>query len=310
MPGTTEDAASRHRGMDTWSTEDLLAALWGGQMQAVAACLAPIGGVAAAVEAVARRLAAGRGRLVYVGAGSSGLIAALDALELGDTFGWPDDRLAILRAGGLDLAEGLAGAAEDATDAALAGADALGFGPDDVVIAVSASGASAYTVTAVGEARRHGALTIGLTAMAGSDLATAAELPLVVATGAEVLAGSTRMGAGTAQKVILNLISTAVMTRLGAVHDNLMVDVRPVNAKLRRRCIAIVARIAEVDPERAGAALARYGEVKRAVLALAGAAPTTLDDRLAAAGGRLRDALAVLRAETPSPAGGRGAAGA
>lgn len=295
MSETTEDSIQRFRGLDAWPTEDVVRSLWGGQMQAVAACLHPIPALVAAVEAAADRLGRGQGRLVYVGAGSSGMIAALDAIDLADTFDWPDARTVILLAGGLDLSRGISAEIEDRAEESVARLVELGIGSQDVVVGVSASGGSVYTSEAVAEARRRGALTIGLVSTANSELARAAEYPIVVDTGAEVFAGSTRMGAGTAQKVILNILSTAVMTRLGAVYDNLMVNVRPNNAKLRRRCIAIVAHIADVDADRAAAAIARHGDVKRAVLALAGAEPGTIDERLAAVGGRLREALDTLR---------------
>lgn len=300
MSDGTEDQDPRHRGMDRWPATEIVRALWEGQMRALAACLSALPDVTEAVDAIADRLRGGSGRLVWVGAGSSGLVAALDALDVGDTFGWPEERLAIVMAGGLDLRGGIATEAEDDAAAGAAEIEALAVGPQDVVIGVSASGGSVFTSEAIAEARRRGALTIAVVAMAGSALAEAAALAIVAATGPEVLAGSTRLGAGTAQKVILNALSTAVMIRLGAVYDNLMVSVRPRNAKLRRRCVAIVARIAGVSPERATEALATRGHVKGAILHLAGAAADSIEARLAASGGDLRDALETLAAETRS----------
>jgi N-acetylmuramic acid 6-phosphate etherase len=285
-----EKVSTRFRGLDTWATSEILTALWNGQMQAVAACLPALGALAKAVDAAAERLSAG-GRLVYVGAGSSGVIAALDATELGATFDWPEARLSIILPAGLDLSKEQAGPAEDDPEAGAARIDADAVSPADVVIAVSASGRSAFTIGALKRAARRGALTIAFANNSGSPLGEAAAHAVVVETGAEVIAGSTRLGAGTAQKVMFNLFSTALMTRLGAIHDNLMINVRADNAKLRQRCAAMVAHIAGVDADRAAEALARHGSVKRAVLALAGVAEDALDACLAAADGVLRKAL-------------------
>lgn len=291
MAGSTEDAAERFRGLDTWKTTEVLSALWSGQLQAVASCLSALGPLAEAVDAAAARLSDGEGRLVYVGAGSSGVIAVLDAVDLGTTFDWPDDRLRMVLPGGLDLSQGLADSAEDDGAAGLERMNHMAIGPHDVVVAVSASGRSAFTVGAIARARELGALTVGFTNMGGSPLAQAARHAVAVETGAEVIAGSTRLGAGTSQKVLFNLFSTALMTRLGAVFDNLMVNVRPANIKLRQRCAAMVARIAGVDAASAAEALQRHGTVKRAALALSGVADSDIDGRLAAAGGVLRRAM-------------------
>jgi N-acetylmuramic acid 6-phosphate etherase len=291
MAGSTEDAAERFRGLDTWKTVEVLSALWNGQLQAVAACLTALGPLGKAVDEAAERLAHPSGRLVYVGAGSSGVIAVLDAIDLGTTFDWPNERLCMVLPGGLDLSQGLADSAEDDGPGGSARMDTLSIGPRDVVVAVSASGRSAFTVGALARSAERGALSIAFTNMAGSPLAMAARHAVAVETGAEVIAGSTRLGAGTSQKVLFNLFSTALMTRLGAVHDNLMVNVRPENIKLRHRCAAMVARIASVDTATAEEALSRHGTVKRAVLGLAGVAEAGIGSRLDAAGGVLRRAL-------------------
>lgn len=295
MAESTEEAGVRFQGLDGWPTAEILTALWNGQMQAVAACLPALPALGTAVDAAARRLSGRNGRLVYVGAGSSGGIAAIDGLELGGTFDWPDARLAVVLAGGLDLNRGLSAGAEDDAGAGREAALERRVGRGDVVVGVSAGGRSPYTVAFLEAAREAGALTVAVSSVADSPLVRAAEHAVVIATGPEVLAGSTRLGAGTAQKVVLNLFSTALMTALGAVHDNLMVNVRPENAKLRARCASIVARIAGVDAVRAGAALARHGDVKRAVLGLAGVAESDINDRLAEAGGNLRRALNGVR---------------
>lgn len=288
----TEGAALRYRGLDGWPVEEIVNALWSGQMAAAAACLPHLPTLAAATRVAIDRLAPGKGRLIYAGAGSAGMVALLDAIDLGDTFDWPSDRLLILLAGGLDLAKGLAAEIEDDADGARRAFREASIGEDDVVVGVSASGRSPFTIAIVEEARRCGALTLGLTGVAQSPLAMAAEHPIVIATGPEVIAGSTRLGAGTAQKIVLNTFSTALMAGLGRVYDNLMVNVRIRNAKLRRRSADIVARIAGVDHQAAEAALARHGTVKNAVLALAGVPESEIPGLLGAAGGNLRRALA------------------
>ncbi|WP_434621612.1 N-acetylmuramic acid 6-phosphate etherase [Azospirillum sp. B2RO_4] len=291
MASGTEDAANRYSRLDVWPAAELMTALWEGQTRALAACVPALPMVAAAVEAAAGRLSGGNGRLVYAGAGSSAMVAALDGLDLGPTFDWPSARLVLLIAGGLDLSRGLAGAAEDDEGAGRADAGRAGISAADVVVGLSASGASAYTVGVLHAAREAGALTMGIASSAGSPLLAAVEHPVLTATGAEVIAGSTRLGAGTAQKVVLNLFSTGVMTALGNVYDNLMINVRPENAKLRRRCTAMVARIAGVEEMAAGVALERHGDVRRAVLGLAGLDGADIDRLLTETGGNLRRAM-------------------
>ncbi|HEY0478367.1 MAG TPA: N-acetylmuramic acid 6-phosphate etherase [Kofleriaceae bacterium] len=287
----TEDAARRFRGLDSWPTAEILEALWTSQSDATAACMAALPALQRAVDGAVERLTQATGRLVYAGAGSSGMIAALDAYELGPTFNWPAARMVVFLAGGFDLSREPDGAAEDdATGGRIRARDAR-LGTADVVLGISASGASAYTVAVIEEARAHGAMTIAVASRADSPLVRAADHAVVVATGAEVIAGSTRLAAGTAQKLVLNLFSTAVMVRLGGVFDNLMIEVRATNAKLRQRQAAIVASIAGVDAATAGDALARHGDVKRAVLALSGRSGTEIDAALARAGGNLRVAL-------------------
>jgi len=282
-------------GLDTWPTGAVLESLWASQSRAVAAAQAALPALQRAVDGAVERLAGTTGRLVYAGAGSSGMIAALDALELGPTFDWPEARTAIWlaggAAGGVDLQQGPDATAEDDAAGGRSRAADAGLGAHDVVLGISASGASPYTVAIVEEARRRGAMTVAVACVADAPLVRAADHAVVVATGAEVIAGSTRLAAGTVQKLIINLFSTAVMVRLGFVFDNLMIEVRPSNAKLRQRRTAIVATIARVEPAIAADALARHGDVKRAVLGLAGLSDTEIESALAAGGGNLREAL-------------------
>jgi N-acetylmuramic acid 6-phosphate etherase len=291
MDEDTEGVAVRFKGLDTWGVAELLEVLWSGQSRAVAACLAGLPALGQAAEEATRRLSSGEGRLVYTGAGASGVIAALDALELEATFDWPRSRTAILLAGGLDLGQGMGSRAEDDAAAGCARARDLQLRSADVVIGVSASGGSAFTIGALQEARRAGALTVGFVGRADSPMACAVAHPVVAATGAEVIAGSTRLGAGTAQKALTSMFSTAVMVRLGFVFDNFMVNLRPENAKGARRRVRIVASIAGVDESAASHALERNGDIKHAILGLLGLSRAEAETALAEAGGNMRVAL-------------------
>src|SRR4029079_9012532 len=173
----TEDAARRYRGLDTWRTAEILLALWSSQSRAVAACLGALPALQRAVDGAVERLARATGRLVYVGAGSSGMVAALDALDLGATFDWPDERLAVFLAGGLDLQRGPDPTAEDDAAGGRARARAAGLGPSDVVLGLSASGGSAYTVAVIEEARQKGPVTVGIASRAGSPVMRAGGAP-------------------------------------------------------------------------------------------------------------------------------------
>ncbi|MBD5604660.1 MAG: N-acetylmuramic acid 6-phosphate etherase, partial [Candidatus Eremiobacteraeota bacterium] len=205
------------------------------------------------------------GSLRYVGAGTSGRLAMLDAVECPPTFGTPP-ALVVAHVAGGDAA--LVRAVEGAEDDAEAGAAEMRahVGPGDAVVGISASGGAPYVVAAMHEARARGALTIALTSAATSRLAAATDLAIVANTGPEPIAGSTRLKAATAQKLVLNALSTASMVRLGHVHDNVMVDVVPTNAKLRARAAALVRTLANVDDLRARELLvAAQGNVKTAV---------------------------------------------
>ena len=272
---------------------DQLDGLWEGQLAAVAAIGPALDAIAGAVEAALPRLRDG-GRLAYAGAGSSGRLGAQDGAELEPTFDWPRDRLLLLIAGGVRaLTQAVENAEDDAGDARTQVA-AAGIGPRDVVIGVAASGATPFTLGAVRAAREGGALTIGLANSAGSPLLAAAEHAVLVATGAEPIAGSTRMKAGTAQKVVLNLLSTAMMTGLGRVHAGRMVDMQARNAKLRRRAVAMVMELAGCGPIAAADALAATGgRVKPAVLVALGLSATDAATALADNAGHLRPALAA-----------------
>ena len=291
----TEDASARYIDLDAWDGQDILQALWEGQLAAVAAVGPALPGIAEAVVAAEPGLREG-GRLVYVGAGTSARIGVQDGAELPPTFDWPETRLGFAIAGG----EGaLLRAVEDAEDSGADGADWVvraEIGPRDVVVGLAASGTTPFTVQALKLARARGAVTVGISNNPGAPILQEAAHPILAATGAEVLAGSTRMKAGTAQKVILNLFSTLLMIRLGRVYRGRMVAMRATNRKLRARGVAMVAELAGCDAATAADALTRAeGDIKRAVLVAGGASPAQAEDRLLRHDGNLRRALAEAR---------------
>ncbi|MGW2869905.1 N-acetylmuramic acid 6-phosphate etherase [Kitasatospora sp. NPDC001225] len=252
--------------------------------------------IAAVVDAVAVRMARG-GRLVYAGAGTAGRLGVLDAVECPPTFGTDPALVVGLIAGGRPAVTAAAEGAEDRTDLAEADVAALALTPADTLVGVSASGRTPYPLAAVRAARAAGALTVGLACNRGSALAAAAELGIEVEVGPEVLAGSTRLKAGTAQKLVLNLLSTAVMVRLGRTYGNLMVDLRATNDKLRDRARRIVAEATGADGTAVDRALsATGGRVKDAILSLLADVDTPTAARLLTASeGRLREALRLAR---------------
>jgi N-acetylmuramic acid 6-phosphate etherase len=290
----TESIDPRYRALDAWSDETLLDALWEGQARAVAAVRPALPAIAAAASAMAARLGE-EGRIVYAGAGSAGRQAALDGMELGATFSWPAERVAFMLAEGTTLDPAARGGDEDETATAESAARTLALRPADVVVAVAASGTTPFTLAAAEAARRSGALVVAIANNAGTPLLDAANHAILLDSGPEVIAGSTRLGAGTAQKAALGLLSSLVMTRLGHVHDGLMVSMRSDCAKLRRRAATIVAEIAGCGFSEAQSALAASGDrIKPAVLRAMGAEEGDAERLLGAAGGNLRVALKAL----------------
>jgi N-acetylmuramic acid 6-phosphate etherase len=262
-----------------------------------------ISSVAAAsgdIRAAALRLAAiwrAGGRLVYVGAGSSGLAAAADAAELPGTFGLDDNRIAIVLAGGTADPYRINAIAEDD---AMAGAESIAALDDlarDAVIAVSASGSTPFTVAAASEARRRGAFVIGIAHQAASPLLSGADAPILLESGEEALRGSTRLAAGVAQKAALGMLSSLMGFELGHIHQGLMVNLKADNAKLRDRARGIVATIAGISEADAEAALREAGgQVKVAILIARGGVSMSEATRwLAAADGRIDHALHLVR---------------
>jgi N-acetylmuramic acid 6-phosphate etherase len=254
--------------------------------------------IAAAVQVVAERLRAG-GRLVYVGAGTSGRLAVLDAAELLPTYGVGSDVVVALVAGGESAVMEAAEGAEDDADAGRADIDRTGVGPEDVVVGISASGRTPYVLAAMQAAAEAGAATIGIANNTDSALGRLADHAIEVATGPEVVAGSTRMKAGTAQKLVLNTLSTAVMVELGKVYGNRMVDMRATNEKLWRRGQRIVAEVTGADAAEADRLLGEAdGQVKTAIVALlSGVGVDEARERLARAEGRVRDAVGKADAQ-------------
>jgi len=207
------------------------------------------------------------GRWVYVGAGTSGRLAALDAAELPPTFGVDPERVVALLAGGEQALLHPIEGAEDDVEAAGRDLDEIGLSRRDVVVGVAASGSTPYTVAAVRRAAEAGCATVGISCVPGSELGRAADVGIEVVTGPEILTGSTRLKAGTAQKMVLNMLSTASFVRLGRVYENLMVDVQATNEKLRRRARRIVGEAAGVSDEEAGRLLREAdGSAKLAVV--------------------------------------------
>ncbi|MBB4839815.1 N-acetylmuramic acid 6-phosphate etherase [Sphingomonas kyeonggiensis] len=291
---STEATDPRYHELDRWPTETAVEAMLEAQLAAIAALKAQTAPIAAAIDAAAGRLRNG-GRIAYAGAGTSGRIGVQDGVELTPTFNWPFERLAFLIAGGPAALTRTQEGAEDSRAAAIAAVETEALGPDDVLIGVAASGRTPYVIAALEAARAAGALTIGVSNNPDTPVLAAAEYAILADTGSEVVAGSTRMKAGTAQKVTLNLISTGIMLRLGLVHHGLMVNMQVSNAKLRIRAIRMVATLAGTDETAAERALDAGGlNIKRAVLIARGLDAAEAETLLAAAQGSLGAALDTL----------------
>lgn len=293
MPNT-ESVNPRFADIDSWPTTEAVEAMLEGQMAAIASIKSQTWQIAAAAEAAAARLQHG-GRLVFVGAGTSGRVAVQDGVELGPTFGWPSARLLYLIAGGTDALVHSAEGAEDDADDARAKVGEAAIGRDDVMIGVAASGKTPFTIAAVKAAREAGALTISIANNAGTELLDTAQHGLLAATGSEAIAGSTRMKAGTAQKAILNLLSTAIMLRLGRVYRGLMVDMVISNEKLLNRAFGIVRALSNCSEAVAVRAVhLAENDIKTAVLIALGKDPVEAAALLRAHGGILRDAVEAM----------------
>ena len=292
IPPRTEQAHPAHERLDEYAVRELVDALIEDQAVAAAAVRDAAAQIARAVEGAVSRLESG-GRIIYVGAGTSGRLGLLDSVELNPTFSWPSGRSIALLAGGPPAIHAAVEGAED--DLEQGGRDLANLQPEpcDVVVLLAASGATPYTLGALAAARAAGAFTIGIANNPGSPLAAEADTGITLDTGPEVISGSTRLKAGTAQKIALNTFSSAVMVRLNKVFGNLMVDLRPTNAKLVRRAIRLVALAAGTDEARAQAAFEGCDrQVKPAIVSLLKAiGPDQARERLAANRGSVRAAL-------------------
>ena len=296
MPGLkdllTEQSNPASAAIDTLATEDMLRVINAEDQKVAVAVMAEIPAIARAVDAVVAALERG-GRLFYIGAGTSGRLGVLDASECPPTFSVPPDLVQGIMAGGEAALSRATEVTED--DPALGARDlaARGFTARDVLVGIAASGRTPYVLGAIAEARRIGAVTAGISCTPDSELARAADIPITPLVGPEVVAGSTRMKSGTAQKLVLNMLSTGVFIRLGYVYGNLMVNVQPKNEKLVDRARRIVAEAAGVSFDRAGELLAAGGNSVRTAILMAktGAGREEAEHRLHAAGGRISKAL-------------------
>ena len=290
----TERPSPRYSDIDCWEPGDALEAMIDGQFAAVAAVRAARSAIENAAKSMEARLRY-RGRLIYVGAGTSGRLAAQDGAELMPTFSWPRERLVLIMAGGPEaLIQSIEGA-EDRAEDGIRLIREHEVDTKDVVIAVAASGTTPFTLACLCEAKRAGALTVGIANNSDTPLLYEADHPIWLDTGAEPIAGSTRLIAGTAQKITLNLLSSLLMILLGRVYGGLMVDVQATNEKLLRRSEDMVMRIAGSTREQARDALGRArGSVKLAVLLSRGCDLKAAAGLLERGGGQLRKALALI----------------
>ena len=288
----TETINPEHQNLDSLEPLDLVTVLLEDQTRAALAVFQARVSLAYAVEQAAQRLERG-GRLLYVGAGTSGRLALLDAAELPPTFSWPPSRVVALLAGGREAMWEAQEGAEDDERAAVCDLLEQGPTPNDVVIALAASGRTPYAVAALEHARTLGCLTIGISNNSKSPLERVAEIPILLETGPEVISGSTRLKAGTAQKIALNTFSSAVMVRLGKVYGNRMVDLKATNEKLRIRALNLVLGLTQADEDSAKVAL-EQAQFKVPVAVLMLEQNVSVEQavrRLEGAGGRLRVAL-------------------
>jgi N-acetylmuramic acid 6-phosphate etherase len=287
----TERPSPRFQDIDIWEPAEILDAMMGGQLSAVAAVRAALPAIERAALAMESRLKDG-GRLIYVGAGTSGRLAVQDGAELMPTFGWPRDRLLLLIAGGEEAMTRAIEGAEDEAEYAAEVVRSRGIGPKDALVAVAASGTTPFTLSCLTEANRRGALTVGIANNPDTPLLREAQFPLLLETGPEPIAGSTRMNAGTAQRVALSLLSTLLMIRLGRVYRGVMVDVQATNKKLEKRKREMLVHLTHKPASEAEEALrCAEGNVKLAVLLLHGCDLETARALLDETCGQLRPAV-------------------
>ena len=287
LPGTED--------LDALSITQILSVLNSADAEVPAAVAREIPRIAAAVEAIAKVLERG-GHLVYLGAGSSGRLGVLDAAECPPTFSVPPDLVRGIMAGGERALSRSSEVSEDDPDAGARDLLAAGFASGDVLVGIAASGRTPYVLGAVAQARALGAITCGISCTPDSELSRAVDYPIEPKPGPEVLAGSTRLRAGTATKLVLNMISTAVMIRLGHVYGNWMVNVQPTNQKLTERARRIIRQATGVSAEQAAELLAAGGNSVRTAIIMQKTQTSRGEAErvLAQAGGRIREALVLF----------------
>ncbi|GIP36148.1 N-acetylmuramic acid 6-phosphate etherase [Paenibacillus sp. J2TS4] len=292
----TEQVNSRSYDLDQMTSEEILRVMNEEDGQVPAAVGRHLAEIAQAVDCIADALGQG-GRLFYVGAGTSGRLGVLDAYECPPTFGTSPETVQAVLAGGSHRAQADESAEDDA-DQGAADLRARAVGASDVVVGLAASGRTPYVLGALAAAKEAGARTIGLSCSAGSPLGRMADIAIEVPVGPEVLTGSTRLKAGTAQKLVLNMLSTAAMVKLGKAYRNFMVDMQPSNSKLRQRAVRIVRSATGEEDEAAVRALEQCGyNVKTAIVALLTESDAEASARwLEQAGGRVRDAIRLAGA--------------
>ncbi len=288
----TEQRNPRSMELDRMSTEEILRLINDEDRRVPEAVGAEIPNIVLAVHAVVAALRAG-GRVIYVGAGTSGRIGLLDALEWPPTFGVDPGVVRPVVAGGAQAAIESAAPSEDDADSGREEIARLRAAPSDVVVGIAASGVTPFVLGAIEEARRRGSVIIGVSNVPGSPLARLADVAITPVVGPEVLTGSTRMKAGTSQKLVLNMLSTAAMVRLGKVYSNLMVDMPPRNRKLAARARRMVAHASGLDEEASGRILDDAGGSAKVaiVMAMAGVGRDQAQRLLEQAGGMVREAV-------------------
>ncbi|MCA9832388.1 MAG: N-acetylmuramic acid 6-phosphate etherase [Thermomicrobiales bacterium] len=285
----TEQRNPNSSEIDRLSTLEMLTVINSEDARVAPAVATVIPQIARAVDGIVERIGRG-GRLIYIGAGTSGRLGVLDASECPPTYNTPPELVVGIIAGGDHALRHAVEHVEDSPEAGAAALKEIGLTANDTVVGIAASGRTPYVLGAIAYAREVGALTACICSSPGSVLGEAAEIPIEVPSGPEVVTGSTRMKSGTAQKLVLNMLSTGAMIRLGKTFGNLMVDVQPTNEKLRVRAVRIVSEATDLTAEEARAALeAAGGDVKAAIVSsLTGVSPETARSQLAQAGGRIR----------------------
>jgi N-acetylmuramic acid 6-phosphate etherase len=288
----TEQPNPASASIDTLPTEQALRIINAEDQKVAAAVEREIPAIARAVDAIVAALEKG-GRLFYLGAGTSGRLGVLDASEIPPTFSAPPEMVQGIMAGGESALSRATETTEDDPAIGVRDLSARGFTSKDVLVGIAASGRTPYVLGAVAEAKRLGAVTVGICCTPDADLSRAVDFPIAPLVGPEIVAGSTRMKAGTAQKLVLNMLSTGTFVRLGYVYGNLMVNVQPKNEKLVDRAHRIIVQAAGVSPKRAAELLAESGKCVRTAIVMGkgGISREEAERRLNASRGRVRQAL-------------------